>query len=458
LEVKMQSRNRSARMGAAMGLALTLFAGPALAAPDIEQWTTDNGARVLFVPAPEIPMVDARVTFAAGSARDGDQPGIARLTSNLLMSGTDERDTDAVARAIEREGAEVSTGSARDMAWIELRSLSEAEHLDPVASLVGELVARPAFPENEVERLVDQQRTGLREQEQSPGGIADRLFREAVYGDHPYGSDPLGTRDSLEAIDRGAVRAFHERYYVGANASIAIVGDIDRARAETLARELVGDLPAGESAPPLPPVPELEDDRTIREPFPSTQAHVKIGRPGVARGYERWPELYVANHVLGGGGFTSRLYDEVRSRRGLVYGVYSYFSPMERQGPFRIQLQTRGDQVEEALEVVRDVFNDFHAQGPSPEEVDDSILNITGGFPLRVDSNDDITGYLAMMGFYGLPIDYLESFPEAVRDVDADGAHAAFLDALGQRPRVTVIVGGDRARDAADAGDGATAQ
>jgi zinc protease len=445
-------------MHAAIALALMLAPAPSLAAPEIEQWTTDNGARVMFVRAPEIPMVDARVTFDAGSARDGDQPGMARLTSNLLMSGTDERDTDAVARALEREGAEVSTGSARDMAWVKLRSLSEAEHLDPVAGLVGELLSRPAFPQDELARLVEQQLTGLREQEQSPGGIANRLFREAIYGDHPYGQDPLGTRESLKAIDREAVRDFHDRYYVGSNANIAIVGDIDRARAKTLARTLAGDLPAGEGAPPLPPVPELEEDRTIKEPFPSTQAHVKIGRPGVARGYERWPALYVANHVLGGGGFTSRLYDEVRSKRGLVYGVYSYFSPMQQAGPFRIQLQTRGDQVDEALDVVRDVFNEFHSKGPSAEEVEDSILNITGGFPLQVDSNDDITGYLAMMGFYGLPVDYLERFPEQVREVDADSAHAAFLDALGQRPRVTVIVGGDRARDGGDTGDGAAAQ
>lgn len=454
----MQSRSRFPRTRAAIALAIMLATAPVAAAPEIEQWTTDNGARVLFVQAPEIPMVDARVTFDAGSARDGDHPGIARLTSNLLMSGTEDRDTDAVARALEREGAEVSTGSARDMAWIKLRSLSDAEQLEPVMSLVGELLARPAFPEGELGRLAEQQRTGLREQEQSPGGVADRLFREALYGDHPYGQDPLGTRESLEAIDREAVQGFHAEYYVAANANIAIVGDIDVERAKELARTLVGDLPSGESAPALPPVPELEEDRTIEESFPSTQAHVKIGRPGVARGYEQWPELYVANHVLGGGGFTSRLYDEVRSKRGLVYGVYSHFSPMAQTGPFRIQLQTRGDQVDEALDVVHEVFNGFHAEGPSAEEVEDSILNITGGFPLRIDSNDDITGYLGMMGFYDLPVDYLERFPEQVRDVDADSAHAAFLDALGQRPRVTVIVGGDRARDDGDTGDGAAAQ
>ena len=436
---------------------LALAALPAGAAPEVREWTTDNGARVLYVHAPEIPMVDARVTFAAGASRDGAHPGIARLTSDLLMSGTEERDADALARAIEQVGAEVSTGSARDMAWVEMRALAERDKLGPAAARTGELIARPAFPAGEIERRKGQQRTALRERTQSPGGIASRLFWNAVYGDHPYGHDPLGTAESLEAIDRTAIARFHERYYVGANANVAIVGAIDRARAERLARTLVGDLPAGLPAPDLPPVPELEEDRTIREAFPSTQAHVTVGRPGVARGYADWPALYVANHVLGGGGFTSRLFDQVREQRGLVYGVSSGFSPMLAPGPFRISLQTRGDQVGEALEVVRGVFDRFDARGPTADEVDDAVRNITGGFPLRVDSNSDLAGYLSMIGFYGLPGDYLRRFPDAIEGITAASAHAAFLDALGQRPRVTVIVGGGRARSG-DGADGATAE
>ena len=446
----MRPRTDRIAVRAALAALLALLAGPLAAAPEIREWTTDNGARVLYVQAPEIPIVDARVTFAAGASRDGDHPGIARLTSNLLMSGTAARDADALATAIEQVGADVSTGSARDMAWAQMRVLAESDKLAAAAARTGELIARPAFPAGEIDRLKDQQRTSLRNRAQSPGGIASRLFWEAVYGDHPYGHDPLGTSGSLDAIDRAAIARFHERYYVGANANVAIVGDIGRARAERLARTLVGDLPRGEPAPALPPVPELEADRTIREPFPSTQAHVTIGRPGIARGYADWPALYVANHVLGGGGFTSRLFDEVRSQRGLVYGVSSGFSPMQARGPFRISLQTRGDQVEQALDVVGDVFDRFDADGPTADEIDDAVRNITGGFPLRVDSNSDLAGYLSMIGFYGLPTDYLDRFPERVEAVTAASAHAAFLDALGQRPRVTVIVGGGRARGGAD--------
>ncbi len=453
----MPARNDPRRGSALLAALLTLVAAPAVATPEIREWTMNNGARVLYARAPEIPMVDARVTFDAGAARDGEHPGIARLTSNLLMSGTEARDADALARAIEQVGAEVSTGSARDMAWVELRSLAEADKLAAAAARTGELIARPAFPADGIERRKDQQRTALRNEAQSPGDIASRLFWEAVYGDHPYGHDPLGDGQSLDAIDRAAIARFHDRFYVGANANVAIVGDIDPERARRMAETLVGDLPHGVAAPELPPVPALEDDRTVRESFPSTQAHVIVGRAGVARGYADWPALYVANHVLGGGGFTSRLFDQVREQRGLVYGVSSGFSPMQVPGPFRIRLQTRGDQVDQALEVVANVFNRFDADGPTDDELEDAVRNITGGFPLRVDSNSDLAGYLSMIGFYGLSADYLEGFPRRVENVTAAAAQAAFLDALGQRPRVTVIVGGDRAR-AGGGSDGAATQ
>jgi len=444
---------------AAWGLFLLVFAAPAAAAPEIQQWTTANGARVLFAPAPEIPIVDARVTFAAGSSRDGEHPGIARMTSRLLMAGTDERDADALAKAIEREGAEIATGSKRDMAWLKMRSLREAEHLDAVAATAAAILARPAFPPAEIQRIRAQQRTALEKQAQQPGAIASDRFWSKVYGDHPYAHDPLGTKASLKAIDRPALQAFHERYYTAANANVAIVGDIDRARAEALAATLVGELPAGEAAAPLPPVPQLDKDVTVEVPFPSTQAHVITGRAGVQRGYERWPALYVANHVFGGGGFTSRLFGQVREQRGLVYSIASRFSPMRVRGPFRVTFQTQGGQVEQALSVVQQEFQRLRMQGPKPEAVQDAVRNIVGSFPLRVDSNADLVGYLAMMGFYGLPTDYLATFPERVRALEPEMAQVAFDQVIGGRPRVTVIVGGDRADGAAaDGADGEGSQ
>jgi zinc protease len=431
----------------AIGLAAALMLAPtalALAGPDVEQWRTDNGARVLYVHAPEIPLVDARVTFDAGSARDGDHPGSAHLASNLLMSGTSARGPDAIARALERHGADVSTGAERDMAWIKLRSLRDERHLRPVAQTVAAVLREPAFAADEIERLKRQQRTALDEQEQSPGQIAKRLFWAAAYPGHPYGHHPLGSRDSIAAIERADLRAFHDRYYVAANATVAIVGSLERARARTLAQTLVGDLAQGQPAPALAPTPELDGDRTIRESFPSTQAHVVVGRPAVSRGDTDWPALYIANHVLGGGGFTSRLFTEVREAEGLVYSVYSHATPMAAAGPFRIGFQTRGDRTERALSIVRAQLSRLLREGPTDDEIEAAKRNIGGSFPLEIDSNDELVGYLSMMGFYGLRSDYLDYFPEAIDEAGRRAAHRALRERVGSAPRVTVIVGGDR--------------
>jgi len=433
------------RLPAILGMLLLGAATAAPAAPDIQAWTTDNGARVLFIEAHEIPLVEAQVTFAAGAARDGEHPGIAHLVSDLLMSGTAERDADELATALERQGGEVSTGAARDMGWVEFRSLSAGEHLWPVAETVAGMLARPAFPAREIRRIKDLRRTELQNERQSPGSLASQAFWEALYGDHPYGHVPLGSEESVAAIEREHLRAFHDRYYVARNANIAIVGDLDRAAAERLARMLVQSLPAGEAAAELPPPPEAGEMRTIERAFPSTQAHVVVGHVGVARGFEHWPALYVANHVLGGGGFSSRLMTEVREKRGLVYGIGSRFSPMAVEGPFQVSLQTRGDQAQQALEVVRTEIERFIESGPTDEELEDAKRNIVGGFPMQIDSNAELAGYISMIGFYGLPLDYLDRFRERVDAVDHDAVRRAVQVAMADKSRVTIIVGGDRA-------------
>lgn len=444
----MYAERGSARVG--LLLALLWFAVPAAAMPEIQQWKTDNGARVLFVEAPGIPLVEVQVTFAAGSARDGAHPGTAHLVSDLLMSGTEDRDADTLAAAFERRGAEVSTGAARDMGWVEFRSLSEEEQLQPVVETVADLLAHPAFPEKEVERLRDRQLTSLEDDRQKPGAIAGREFWQALYGDHPYAHPSTGTEESLAAIGREELRAFHREYYVARNASIAIVGDLDRERAEHLAAELVGRLPAGRAAASLPPVPRLDETTSTERAFPSTQAHIVLGHTGIARGDERWPALQVANHILGGGGFSSRLMSEVREKRGLVYGISSRFSPMDAPGPFRIMFQTRGDQAGEALELVRDELARFVEEGPTEEEVADARRNIVGGFPLRIDSNAKLAGYLAMIGFYDLPLDHLQRFRDAVEKVDRETVHSAARSLLADRAQLMVMVGGDRARGSGD--------
>ncbi|MFP4607144.1 MAG: M16 family metallopeptidase [Thiohalospira sp.] len=425
-------------------LALTaLTAGPAVAQPEIQQWQTDNGADVLYVHAPELPMVDLQVTFAAGSARDGDKPGLAALTNGLLEAGAGERGEEAIADDLAASGAELSTSAERDRASVHLRSLADPERLDPALAILADVLARPTFPEEAFERERRRALVGLRQAKQDPGEVADRAFHRALYGDHPYAHPTSGTEESVEGLARTDVATFHDRYYVAANADVAIVGDVDRERAAELAEAAVAELPDGEAAPPLPEVADLEEAEQVAKDFPSAQTHLLIGQPGMRRGDpDYWP-LLVGNHILGGSGFGSRIMEAVREERGLAYSAYSHFRPLGRRGPFIIGLQTANANAEEAEELARDLLADFVEEGPSEDELEAAKANLVGSFPLRINTNSDLLGYLAMIGFHDLPTDYLDRFTDRVEAVTVEDIRDAFRRRVDPDRLVTVTVGGD---------------
>jgi zinc protease len=415
----------------------------AQAMPAIQYWVTANGARVYFVPAPELPMVDINITFAAGSARDAGHPGLASLTSTLLDKGAAGLSADEIAVRAESLGAQLSTGSARDMAWLSLRSLSDSAHLQPGIDLLRDVAGSPDFTQADFERERDRMLVALRHSEQSPATVAEYTFFKTVYGAHPYGSRPEGTEASLEALSLKQIREFYKQYYVAANAVVGIVGDIDRSSAEALAERVVGKLQAGERAAPIPPVEPLRESVEQRIFHPSTQTHVQMGAPGMRRGDPDYFPLYVGNHVLGGGGLVSRLNEAVREQRGLSYSVNSYFTPMEQDGPYLFSLQTRNDQVDEALAVMRETLQGYLESGPTQDELTASVNNITGGFPLLIENNSKILGYIVMIGFYGLPLDYLETFNDNVSAVTREQIMDAYRRRVHPADMATIIVGGE---------------
>jgi zinc protease len=172
-----------------------------------------------------------------------------------------------------------------------------------------------------------------------------------------------------------------------------------------------------------------------------------MGGPGMSRRDPDYFSLYVGNHILGGGGLVSRLNEEIREKRGLSYSVYSYFSPMRRKGPYVLGLQTRNDQVGQALEIARETVKRFIKEGPTAEELEAAKKNITGGFPLRIDSNAEIVEYIAMIGFYGLPLDYLDTFSANVEAVTREQIRDAFRRRVVPDRMVTVVVGGNETGD-----------
>lgn len=422
-------------------IALALaWAGVAHAGPDIQTWTTAGGTRVLFVAAPEPALLDVRVVFDAGSARDDGRAGLARLTSALLFEGADDLDADAVAAGFENLGARYGAQSQRDMAVVSLRTLTEPAKLDAAVDLLGRVLARPRFPVEAVTREGRAMEVGLAQQTQDPGSVGSRALFAALYGDHPYASWPDGTPESVRALDRAAVVDFHRRYYVAGNAVLVLVGAISQAQAQALAGRLTAELPAGQAAPALPevvPPPPVARDIV----FDSAQTHVLAGMPLLTRDDPDYFPLLVGNHALGGNGLVARISRVIREERGLAYSAYSALVPMRRRGPLLLGLQTRADQAEAATALLREELARFVREGPSAEELGEAQAQLAGSFPLRVDSNSEIAETLAMMGFYQLPTDWLERYPERVRAVTLDQVKDAFARRVDPAALVQVRVG-----------------
>ena len=425
----------------ALAFLLAVLALPAQALPAISSWQTSNGARVLFVEARELPIVDVSVVFDAAAARDGDRPGLARLTNGLLAEGADGLSADDIAQRFAELGAGFGNQSLRDMASVDLRSLSDRETFAAALGLTARVLSRPDFPEDALERVRQQMLVALQQVEQSPDDLSEREFFRALYGTHPYASSPEGTVASVSRLTREEARAFYDRYYVARNAVVAIVGDLDRAEAGRVAEMLVGALPAGEPAPPLPPVTPLPADKTVGLEHPSTQTHIRVGEAALTRADPDYFPLYVGNHALGGGGLVSLLAEEVREKRGLSYSVYSALVPMRAKGPFFVGLQTRNEQAPEALQVALDTLRRFVKEGPTEKELEAAKRNITGGFALRVDSNKKVLGQIASIGYYGLPLDYLTTFTARVDAVTREAVRDAFVRHVDLDRLLTVLVG-----------------
>jgi len=419
-----------------------LFGSTANAIPTIQHWQTDNGTRVYFVPAPNLPMVDINVVFDAGSARDSEKPGIAMLTNKLLSEGAGGQSADQIAEHFDNLGAKLGNSVDRDMATVSLRSLAESELLQPALDMLALLLAKPDFEAIALERVRQKRLSYLKYQQQSPDAIGEKAFYQAVFSTHPYATLPEGTAESVTTITRDEVKAFHQRYYVTKNALIVIVGALERKEAAKLANTVVSQLPVGKIAPALPPVPALREAQTIHLEHPSSQTHVLMGQPGMKRGDPDYFTLYVGNYILGGSGLVSQLGKEVREKRGLAYSAYSYFFPQRVAGPFWMNLETRNDQTTEALQVVQDTMRDFVENGPTANQLKAAKQGITGKFPLRIKSNSNIISYLAMIGFYRLPLDYLHTFNDNVEAVTLDMIKDAFKRRLNLDKFVTVTVGG----------------
>ena len=278
---------------------------------DIQEWRTSAGTKVLFMAAPELPMFDLRLTFAAGSSKDQQTYGLANLTSAMLDEGTGSLDAGQIAARFEDLGAEFSAGSYRDMAVVSLRSLSDAKLSSPALELFSQVAAQPSFPAASLARIKNQLLAGFEYDKQNPGKLASLALFEQLYGEHPYAHSSSGNAESVPGISRQQLQEFHRNYYTAGNAQIALVGDLSIAQAKAISEKVSARLPQGTAAAVTPEPVKTPASNTHIE-FPSTQTHILLAQLSVKRGDPDYPALFLGNQILGGGGFGTRLMEEVR--------------------------------------------------------------------------------------------------------------------------------------------------
>ena len=419
----------------------------AQAALPVQSWTAKTGTKVLFVEARSIPMIDLRVDFDAGSRYDPPaKAGLAAMTQGLLALGatvqnevlTEQQIADRLADA----GAQRSSSADVDRGGVSLRTLSSRTEREAALTTLAGILAAPALAEEVLAREKARRIAAIREEDTKPEVIADRAFDRALYlsggAEHPYGRNQ--TAASIDAITRADVQAFYAANYGARRAVMAIIGDLSRAEAEEIAERLTANLPAGSAAPSVPPVPPQKASE-LRIPHPATQSHILIGSAVMKRGDPDYFALTVGNYILGGGGFVSRLMEQVREKRGLAYSVYSYFTPLMQEGPYQAGLQTKKEQANEALALVRKIIAEYVASGPTAKELRAAKDNLAGGFALRIDSNRKILDNLSAIGFYNLPLDYLDTWSAKVERVSVEDIRRALKKHLKPEQFSTVIVG-----------------
>lgn len=446
-----KNRARSPILIWATGIFCLSFQAGALAAIPVQHWTQPGGAQVYLVESPAIAMVDIQMEFDAGSRRDpAAQAGLAGVTTGMMdkgllaKNGAPAMDENTLSEAWADLGAQFGAGATSDRMGFSLRSLTEPDLLDKAVALAAREIAEPAFPDAIWQRERQRLEASIKESYTRPGSVIGRAYAQAVYGTHPYGYQV--TAETLSRISVDDMRKLHAASVVACRARISMVGAVTRAQADAIVTRLLARLPQVPCAslPPLAQVPEvapLAQAEEKRIPFDSAQAHVIIGQPGFKRDDPDYFPLIVGNYILGGGGFVSRLTLEVREKRGLTYGVSSYFSPGLHAGAFTVGLQTRPDQAAQAVALARDVVKGFVANGPTETELKAAKDNLIGGFALRIDSNRKLLDNISGIAWNRLPLDYLDTWTQQVDKVTVADIKAAFARKLQPEKMVTVVLG-----------------
>jgi zinc protease len=420
------------------------------AALPIQKVDLPTGAKLFFIQTRTIPIVNIGIDFPGGSAYDPkEKVGVSGLTANLMDKGSKikgvEKNEAFIADSISDLGSIVTFGASSETASVRIKTLSNREILDAVVSQTSDMLAYPTFNPKILEREKAREVNALLESETKPEYLLGKQFSKLIYRENP-----LGKQESVESIKKIQIedlRKFHQMYYRPHKMNVLIVGDLDINKAIEIGTQLSKNLPSGSAVsteiPPLEPLPTKElSQREIRIPHPSAQAHIQMGINSPPRKDPDYFPLLVGNYILGGGGFVSRLMNEIREKRGLAYSVSSYFYPAKNSGFFSASMQTKKDSTNESVELLRETIKDFVENGPTDSEIKAAKSNLINGFPLRLDSNAKLLENLSAIAWFDLPLNTMDEWTNQVKKVTKEDIEKAFKKNIEMDRMVTVIVGG----------------
>jgi zinc protease len=400
-------------------LLLSLPAGNLQAMPPVHKIVLPNRLVVLICEEHSLPFVTLQLLIDSGSRRDtSGEEGLAYLTARGLLLGTSKRTVTEINKELDFMGTSLNVSPGRDYSVLSLRTLKK--DLDKGFNLFMEVLTESAFPEEEIKREVEKTLALIQSLEDQPEEVAEKEFKKTLFLTSSYGHPVEGTKESIPRIKREAIIRFFHTCYHPNNSILAVVGDITAEEVKTRILPILEKWQIGEIQEIPFKTTFAKGPETIKINRQITQANIILGNAGISRDNPDFYAITVMNYILGGGGFASRLLEEIRNKRGLAYSVQSFFDSGKYPGSFQIILQTKNSSAREALSLALQQMERIQKEPVSDKELEGAKKYLIGSFPLRLDTQGKLASFLIQVEYYGLGLDYPKKYPSLIRSVTSE--------------------------------------
>ncbi len=437
------SRGNLALWALAVLVALFIFSFISLRpanAMEIKQVKSPGGIEAWLVESHQVPLLALRFAFGGGSSQDPDgKAGVANFTSGMLDEGAGDLDSAAFQERMEDIAMRLSFEDARDSFYGSVQTLTK--NRDDAMELLRLAITQPRFDQDALDRIRRQLLANIAYEKRSPDRLASRTWFETAFPGHPYGTSPRGSEETISSITRDDLEAFRKSTFAKDNLKIVAVGDITEDELGKLLDKVFGELPETASLKPVAQTEPVKGGRLKVVEMDVPQSAAVFGMGGLPRKDPDFMAAFVLNHILGGGGFSAILMEEVREKRGLAYSVYSYLNPMDYGAVYMGSVATKNDSIAESLDIIRKELSRIAEEGVSEEDLKNAKSYLTGSYALRFDTNSKIASQLLGILVEDMGVDYVDKRNEMVEALTVEDLKRAAKRFLNPEDLIVVVVG-----------------